>query len=149
MPKIPVLVDTREQVGHAWSFDADEFTEERVTLVTGDYTVKGLQDVICVERKTLGDAVQSLIGEWSRFRRTLYRMAAFDHPLLVIECDISEIFDHKYESDTLPASVLGKINAIMLDHGIPVCFWGRRATAIAMVERFLIQAVKKCGGVPT
>jgi ERCC4-type nuclease len=147
--KIPLVVDTQERThGHEWEFDSDSFTVEYRTLKTADYTVKGLEDQICVERKSLGDAVGTLIGDWPRFRRQLYRMAAYDFPLIVIECDIADIFDHKYESDALPASVLGRINGILIDHAIPVVCWGRRATAIAMVERYLTQLVTKLGEVP-
>lgn len=33
--KIPIIVDTSEQVGHAWAFDPELFTEERFSLMTG------------------------------------------------------------------------------------------------------------------
>jgi DNA excision repair protein ERCC-4 len=144
--KIPIIIDTREQT--PWSFVDDQFTSTTGTLVTGDYSVAGLTDVIAIERKSIGDAVSSFIHDWNRERRKFLRLAGFDHPLLVIECSIQDILQHKYESDAKPESVLGKINAIMIDHGIPAIFAGDRETAETFVERFLIQCVRKCGGLP-
>ncbi len=147
MPKIPVIIDNREQRG--WELDADEFDTQRGTLTTGDYSVVGLTDVIALERKSLGDFVSTVIHQFRRFRAELERMSGFDHALIVVECDLADIFDRKYESDAEPAAVLGRMNGIMLDHNIPVVCWGRRATAISMAEAWLKLCVKKCGGLPT
>jgi ERCC4-type nuclease len=146
-PKIPVVIDTREQAGHEWAFVDDLFTVERGTLVTGDVSVRGLTDVIAIERKTCGDAVSTVIHQWQRFRRELYRLAAMDHPLLVIEASVRDILEHKYESEAEPLSVLGRLNSVLIDHAIPVIYAGDRVTAEGFVERFLIQCVRKCGGV--
>lgn len=147
-PKIPVVIDTREQDGHAWSFVDDLFTTERQGLRTGDYSVQGLTDEIAIERKTLGDCVSTVIHQWTRFRKALYRLAAMDHAIVVVEASISDILEHKYESEAEPLSVIGRLNSVMIDHGIPVVFAGDRATAETFAERFLIQAVRKLGGVP-
>lgn len=141
---IPVLVDNREQ--RAWEFDPDYFTTQRATLRTGDYTIAGFEDRLCLERKSLGDFVSTVIQDWARFRKELYRLAAFDVAAIVVEADLADVFNHKYESEAQPASVLGRVNGIFLDHGIPVLFWGVRGCCTAMVERFLILANKKLNG---
>jgi ERCC4-type nuclease len=141
--KLPVVIDTSEPVGYAWNFVDELFTTERKSLMTGDYTVAGLEDVLTIERKTLGDAVSTVIHQWTRFRKTLYRMAGMECAIVVIEASVSDVLEHKYESDAEPASVLGKLNSITIDHNIPVVFAGDRATAETFAERFLIQAAKK------
>lgn len=146
--KIPVVIDTAEQEGHFWHFLDDQFTTEHRKLRTGDYTVRGLEDMLTIERKTLGDAVNTVIHQWTRFRKELYRMAAMDHAIVVVEASVEDILAHRYESDAEPASVLGRLNSIIIDHGLPVVFAGNRAMAITFAERWLIQCVKKCGGVP-
>ena len=45
---LTILVDTREQ--HPWEFPAG-FHSEPATLSTGDYSVRGLEDLIAVERE--------------------------------------------------------------------------------------------------
>lgn len=145
-PKIPVIIDTREQT--PWAFVDDLFTTERGTLVTADYTVRGLESVIVCERKSLGDAVSTVIHQFQRFRRELYRLAAMDHPLIVIEASVEDILAHRYESDAEPLAVLGRLNGVMIDHGIPIVYAGNRANAETFVERWILQCVRKCGGVP-
>lgn len=148
-PKLPLVIDTNEPVGTAWEFDADLFAPQRSSLMTGDYSVRGLEDVITIERKTLGDCVSTVIHSWTRFRKTLYRMSGMDHAVVVVEASIAAILNHEYESDAEPLAVLGRLNSIIIDHGIPVVFAGDRAAAICFAERYLLQAAKKCGGFPT
>ncbi len=144
--KIPVLIDTREQ--RQWAFDCEMFSERRATLKTGDYSIDGYTDVIAIERKGLGDFVGSVIQDWRRLRAELVRMSAYDHACFVVEANLSDVLEHKYESDAEPSAVIGRANAIFIDHNVPVFFWGPRPSAITMTERYLIQLVKKLGGVP-
>lgn len=141
---ITVLTDTREQ--RPWSLDPTRFVTERATLQTGDYTVKGLEDRLCIERKGLGDFVGTVISDWIRFRKELYRLASFDFALIVVEADLGDVYAHRYESDANPESVVGRANAIFLDHGIQVAWWGSRSHCVSMTENFLAMAVKKLGG---
>ena len=145
-PKIPVIIDTREQL--PWEFDADTFTTQRGTIWGGDYTIAGLQDVIRIERKSLGDAVQTVIHEWGRFRKSLFKLAGMDFGCVVVEATPRDILERKYESDAEPNSVLGRLISIQIDHGVPVVFAGDRDAAMVYAARYLMQAVKKCGGVP-
>lgn len=142
MEKIRLIIDNREQL--PWGLSTDLFTVERGTLRTGDYSVRGLTDQIALERKTLGDCVNTVIHDWTRFRKELYRLAAIDHTAFVVEATVADILDKRYESDADPLSVLGRLNSIMLDHGVPVVFAGSRAVAETFAERWLIQAYKKC-----
>jgi DNA excision repair protein ERCC-4 len=145
-PKIPVLFDSAEQKPWA-EFDADVFTLTKANLFTGDYTVEGYQDRICIERKSIGDLVQTFVRDWLRFRRQLYRMAGFDLALIVVEANVADVWEHRYESDADPASVIGRAHACLIDHGVGVMFAGPRAVCVPTVERLLIQAVEKMGGV--
>lgn len=144
MNKIPVLIDTREQ--RPWEFDTELFEPHRATLAAGDYSVCGLEGQLAIERKSLGDFVSTVIAGWLRFRKELYRLASYDVAAIVVEADLADVFNHSYESDAQPASVIGKANAIFLDHSIPVLWWGPRPTCIAMAERFIYLAHKKLGG---
>lgn len=143
--KLPLLIDTSEPVATAWGFDEALFTAERVSLDTGDYTVKGLEHKLTIERKTLGDAVNTVIHAWTRFRKTLYRMSGMECSIVLIEAAVRDVLEHRYESDADPLAVLGKLNSITIDHGIPVVFAGDRECAIVYAGRFLLQAAKKLG----
>lgn len=140
---ITVIADTREQ--RPWSLDPTRFAVERGTLQTGDYTVRGLESQLRVERKSLGDFVGTVIGDWIRFRKELNRLSFFDVALIVVEADLSDVFAKRYESDASPESVIGRANGIFLDHGVQVAWWGSRSGCVSMVENFLTLAVKKLG----
>ena len=141
---ITVIQDTREQ--RPFAFDPLRFAVEVGTLLTGDYTVKGLEQRLRIERKQLGDFVGTVIGDWIRFRKELNRLAYFDVALIVVEADVQDVLAHQYESDAKPESVIGRANGIFLDHGIQVAWWGKRSNCVAMVENFLTLAWKKLGG---
>jgi ERCC4-type nuclease len=144
--KLVVLEDTREKRGWGADFDAERFEVRPATLATGDYSLEGLEHSrLAIERKSLGDAVGTFFHQWTRFRHELNRLSCFDLALVVIEANIDDVLEHRYESEAEPAAVLGRINSITIDHNIPVCFWGPRPSCITMVERFLLQAHKKLG----
>lgn len=142
--RIPIVQDQQEQ--RPWVFDPTRFAVETVKLPTGDYTLKGYEGRLCVERKSLGDFVTSVTHEWLVHRKRWYRMAAFDIAAVVVEADIADLWAHRYESDASPASVVGRANAIFLDHAVPVLWWGSKSACVAMAENFFALAWKKLGG---
>lgn len=95
-----VIVDTREQAG--WSFtgfnsDSDRkfrplviYTESK-GLKTGDYSIKGFEDQVCVERKSPADAFSTFTVDRERFERELERMKSMRFSAVVIECDWERI----------------------------------------------------------
>ncbi len=143
MPPIPVIVDKDEK--RPWDFDASKFAVEVRHLPTGDYTLRDFADRLTIERKSLGDLVNSVIHDWLRFRKQLYRMAAFDVAVIVVEADLGDVMAHRYESDADPQSVIGRCHSMLFDHGIPCLFWGPRPGCVRMAERFLALAAKKLG----
>lgn len=143
-PLIPVICDTREQ--RPWALDPTRFAVEAKALHAGDYSLKGLEAQVRVERKSLGDFVGTVIGDWIRFRKELIRLAYFDVALVVVEADIGDVLAKRYESEAAPESVIGRANGIFLDHGIQVAWWGGRSNCVAMVENFLALTWKKHGG---
>lgn len=134
-------MDTREQRG--WTFEPKQVRLSRRTLREGDYTVEGLEGRVALERKSLGDLVQTVISDWLRFRKELIRLSGYDFAAVVVEANLLQIYEHQYESEALPASVLGRINSIQMDHGIPVLFWGDRVRAADMAHKFLLMAWRK------
>lgn len=60
-------------------------------LQTGDYSILGLEDKVCVERKSLEDLFGTLGNGRERFAREFERMAAMDYAAVVIEANWYEI----------------------------------------------------------
>lgn len=137
MPKepIPIIVDTQEQ--QPWQLNPEEFSCQRMKLRTGDYSIRGLESVVTIERKSLGDFVNTVTHDWIRFRKQLYRMGGFDCAVIVVEATVADVFDIVYETEANPKSVMGRAADCMIDHGIPVCWWGDRTNCVYLVEQFL------------
>ncbi len=134
-----MLIDTREQ--RAWEFPGRETA--RVALAAGDYSLAGYESRLAVERKSLGDWVNTVMHDWLRFRKELNRLSGYEVACVVVEADLADVLAGRYESDAEPAAVLGRANGVFLDHGIPVFFWGARPGCVVMVERFFHLAERK------
>jgi ERCC4-type nuclease len=81
-----VLKDTREKVGHGWHFPKTEMCagQSQVCLKTGDYTLKGLENIICIERKeSPSELIMNLTEE--RFKRELDRLELVQFPFVLCE----------------------------------------------------------------
>lgn len=146
--RLHILVDTREQKG--WTFDPAQVRVTRIALKEGDYTVEGLAGRVALERKSLGDFVKTVIHDWIRFRKELVRLSGYDIAAVCVEANIGQIYRHEYESEALPASVMGRVHSITLDHGIPVLFWENKILASDMGHKLLLNAWRKMyvAGVP-
>ena len=84
---ITALVDTREQT----PLDLPGLRCEPGTLTTGDYSVRGLESVIAIERKSLPDLVACCGRERERFDREVKRLMAYPVRALVVEASWSDI----------------------------------------------------------
>ena len=135
---VHVIVDTREQ--HPLLLDPMPW--ERGTLVTGDYSVRGLEHKICVERKSLADLTQSLGRERERFDKEMHRILAYPHRCLVIEGTMQDIIEQRYLSKISPNSVLSSLMGYA-SHGIPFVFCGARSQMCDLVKRFLFISAQR------
>jgi len=96
-PQYEVIRDTREQEG--WVFPASDPCLGTVvgTLKTGDYTLKGYEDVFVIERKgSTGEFAANIVQ--SRFERELERLKGFRYAFVVLEFTISDIVSFPYNS---------------------------------------------------
>ena len=82
-----IVVDTREQ--EPWGFC--NVPTERGTLDTGDYSVRGLEHLVAVERKSLPDLLGCVGRERDRFKRELQRLRGYRFRLLVIEASYADL----------------------------------------------------------
>jgi ERCC4-type nuclease len=116
-----VAVDTREQLPYQF---ADIYIKRKEafvpttikTLQTGDYSIVGYENDICVERKTLEDLYYTLIHGRERFENELKRMENYNRAMIVIEADWGQICnpaddDPIFRSEAHPHAIIGTIVA--------------------------------------
>lgn len=79
-----IITDTRETLG----LDFSKFKDVEVIrkkLDTGDYSVVGYENSLCIERKSINDTVGTLISNHMRFLRELDRMKSYKEKYILIE----------------------------------------------------------------
>jgi ERCC4-type nuclease len=134
--RLPIVIDTREQA--EWAFEPRQVLVHRKALPAGDYSVLGLEDRVAIERKSLGDLVHTVIHDWIRFKKELVRLSGYDVACIAVEANLDQLVRHQYESQALPNSVIGRVNSIFIDHGIPTFWWGDRRLAADQAHRLLL-----------
>ena len=83
MKKYPytIIIDTREKL--PLEFPAGILTA-RHKLDTGDYSIEGLENHICIERKSVDDFVNTVIHNKERWDDEVRRMGFMDYRAIVI-----------------------------------------------------------------
>ena len=139
-PKIqPVaIIDNREQC----PFTFANLPTEPGALATGDYSIRGLEHLVSVERKSLDDLLGCIGRDRDRFRRELKRMEAYRFKLLIIESDADTLEIGTWRSQIKPAHVLGSLAAWSAQFGLPVWLGGDHAACGRFTERFLFQCAR-------
>lgn len=87
MEHLTAVVDSREQ--NPW--DLSPMTMETSGLSVGDYSVRGLESVVAIERKSLGDFVGCCGGERDRFQRELDRLRGWPVSAVILEASWGDI----------------------------------------------------------
>ena len=94
-PNYTVIKDTREQDG--WTFSPYDMCEgmEVNTLHTGDYTLKGFEDIVCVERKASVSEIATNLGKKKKaFYNEMERMRDFNFRYLLLEFSALDVINY-------------------------------------------------------
>jgi|TARA_R100000900_G_scaffold137044_1_gene115302 ERCC4-type nuclease len=99
MKKYTVIRDTREHNDKGWLFDTSARCDGTSTskLDTGDYSIEGLEDIFCIERKGSVSEFARNVTE-NRFERELERLESFKYPFIILEFEMSDIIDYPKNS---------------------------------------------------
>ena len=109
MAKYTVIKDTREQDG--WFFSPYDRCEgmEVDTLHTGDYTLKGFEDVVCVERKASVSEIAMNLGKKKKpFQDEMERMRDFEFSFMILEFNMEDVIKYP-EGSRVPRSARSKV----------------------------------------
>ena len=100
IPNFTVIKDTREQEGYYFSkYDKCEGMIER-KLDTGDYSIEGLEEKICVERKASPEELATNLGQKKNaFMNEIERMKDFPFKFLILEFSLEDVMDFPERSD--------------------------------------------------
>lgn len=142
-----IIIDSREQS----AFDFRQLTEkgkplvvgtERKGLKTGDYSVKGFEEMFAVERKELGDLFNCMGSDRERFERQLERLNKLQGAWVMIEGGWDRILRGHAHSKMNPKSVVGSILAYQADY-FPNVHW-ITAPGKWVAEQLTFNILRRC-----
>lgn len=125
-----VIRDTREQKDF-WTFAKYDLVDTVVDkkLDTGDYTIEGMEDNLCIERKhSISELAKNIVED--RFERELVRMKEFYYSFLILEFGLDDVFNYPFVDSVhyqarKRARIRGpfifkKLSEMLVKHQIPV-----------------------------
>jgi len=136
---ICILIDSREKE----PFPFADISTERATLATGDYSVKGAEDIIALERKSLPDLVSCFTSGRDRFKRELHRLMAYPKRAICIEGSWSDLVNGEYRSNLHPSSAVSAVASWTARYQVPFQFCDNREGAELFARRFLLLAARQ------
>ena len=156
MPKekaLPVFVrDTREHKGHGfkWIKCKRWGTMETATLKYGDYSVKGYEDIVAVERKGCASEFMGnlITKDKDRFHRELEVLSTYKGAWIVCEFNVDDLKKAIYYIPKRKRKyfsidkILGAIASIMCKYDIPVIFAGNSKNAKTLTQKLLLKSIK-------
>lgn len=149
--KFIAIQDSREQ-------QPFEFTSSKISNVivkkldTGDYSVEGLEDILCIERKlNVGEFYTNITQK--RFWAEMERMKAYKYRFLIFEFSVSDIEMFPYGAG-LPKRVMDKLKIssaylmkcvarIQVEYEIDVVFGGNRDNSIYLVTNIMKEVYER------
>jgi len=153
LPKLPTLVvDTREKIPFDYEGEEEFAAIIHEKLDSGDYSLKGLEDKIVIERKLNADELfnnftkgkERIFAEFERIRNHKVK-------ILIIEQSCEDILNpqnyyinkrglNKFDIKMPVAVVITNLNILMIEYGIQVVFAGTKARS--MTKNLLLAAYK-------
>ncbi len=132
------MIDSREQQ----PLDLAPLRSRIGTLATGDYSLRGLESVIAIERKSLGDLLLCVGQERDRFHREVMRLLAYPVRALVVESTWPELERGGWRCKVSNTAALGTV-LNWVGMGLPVLMAASHERAGRYVGRLLFIAARR------
>lgn len=135
---VVALIDSREQL----PIDPAPLRSEPATLATGDYSVKSLENVVAIERKSLPDLLGCIGQERGRFEKEIQRLLAYPVRAIVVEASWADLEAGDWRSQVTPAAAVGSVLG-WIAAGVPIVMAGSRERAERYISRLLFIAARR------
>lgn len=155
--KYTIIKDTREQLG--WTFPpyGDLEGMEIGTVKTGDYTIKGFEHVVAIERKKSPAGLAMNLGrEIERFEREMQRMSEIPYAFVLCEFNFKELYDFPKGPGVPKAAssssrmngpfMLKRINELQIKYGVNFMFCGNTYGGFVTASSIFKRVVEKING---
>ncbi len=143
-----IVVDTREKQG-IWNFEEEVIVRK---LRTGDYTIDGLEDFLCIERKKSVSEFSINTCE-ARFKDVLERMQQYRYRFIIFEFSMNDVLrfpigsgipKNRWDKLKLTSQFLMKrISEIQVNYEIDVIFAGDGSNAKYIAHNIMKRVYEK------
>ena len=149
--KFTVIRDTREKTDWGWSYAEDAYCNGTIIskVNVGDYTVEGLEDYVCIERKASIDEFAHNCIE-KRWQKCMERMSELKHSFILFEFSWNDVNTYPHSANVpkhirnklrIPAKYIRKvINTARNDYNIHVIACGNAMKAEQVAYRIMKKA---------
>ncbi len=136
--KFTAIIDKREQrpLTLRYTEKGDILPSEAGTLYTGDYSIKGLENYVSIERKSLDDMMGCIGRDRDRFEKEILRLRGFEVKAIVVESNWKTIEAGNYRSKISPSAAIGSLMG-WIALGIPIVMTDTHKRAGIFVARML------------
>jgi DNA excision repair protein ERCC-4 len=128
-----IVVDQREQAPLIFT----RLASVPGTLAVGDYSVRGLEHLISIERKSIDDLANSIMGaNRERLERELLKLRGYRFKRLLVVGSREDIAAGHYHSKIAPKAVLATLGAFEARYDLPTVFAETPQKGAEMIERW-------------
>ena len=143
---IQLLQDDREKDGWSEEYLGAGFKVENKRMKTGDYTIVGMEKILCIEKKSGWSEIACDIATKAnrqRFVKMLRRMKKYPIKIMVIHDKITTLLGRQFFSSSIhPHVVLGWLLNFQLEYGITVLLVGKKSKAKATIRALIRKIVE-------
>ena len=130
IPPIPngfcIVYDTREQLPYTFADLNINSLKQCLGISGADYSIKGFEDKIRIERKSQSDFYGSIGKGRQRFEKTIKFLSTLEFAGLVIECAEEELLCPEITYSNVSAnSIYGTVVSFQVKYGVHV-YYGNR-----------------------
>jgi len=128
-PDFTIIIDTREQ--RPYLFKGYPIFQQ--ALPAGDYSIRGFETFIAIERKQAEEVYLNFGHGRERFMRECEKLSSYERKAIIIENDFERLVNPpdytraKYKMKLKRSHIMGSLAKLIGEYGIPVIFAsGRR-----------------------
>lgn len=136
--QVVAIIDTSQQC----PLDLEPLRSVPGSLATGDYSIKGLEHVIAIERNSLPDLIACVGRERERSDREVQRLLAFPVRALIVETTWAHLESHNWRGKITPAAAIGSCSG-WVAMGLPIIMCSDHERAGRYTSRLLFTAARR------
>ncbi|KKM72230.1 hypothetical protein LCGC14_1422630 [marine sediment metagenome] len=153
LPSYTIIRDTREKPGYGFFWEKNMNPKRRPpicdgtitqTLKTGDYSLVGYEDILCIERKEDYAELWGNYAERDRFQDEMERMSTIKHKMVIIETqltkDIFGLSPPQYKTSVPGRAMTRWLMSLTAKYGVP--FIPAGACGKYMAQQFMEEIVR-------